>query len=223
MRANAAGLSSNGALFVSEFCIGEREAMMVIVTAFTAHAPFHHFIKQCSSGDPLDAKYRSSILRVSISGLACSTFAILASLFTFAYQHVCKASADDTLAPADASVNLLYRLGVLRVIVGVCGLIGSTATLSSSLLVAGGAAACTSLRDLKTAEDVAQGRREACCGARPLRSANLAIAGIIFGLLDVSIAVAVVVILPRWRGFGAECERFVDCDVALSEGFALPL
>ena len=118
---------------------------------------------------------------------------------------------------------MLYRVGVLRVIVGVCGLIGSTATLSSALLVAGGAAACTSLRDLKTAEAVAQGRREACCGARPLRSANLAIAGIIFGLLDVSIAVAVVVILPRWRGFGTECERFVDCYVALSEGFALPL
>ncbi len=118
-------------------------------------------------------------------------------------------------------MRVLYRVGALRVVVGLFGLIGSTAFISSLLTMSGGAIAVATMKDLAMATEVAQGRKRAC--SKPVYGANLAIAGITFGLIDIAISVAVLKVLPEWTGFDVFCAKYAFCTRAFSNGFAIPL
>lgn len=88
--------------------------------------------------------------------------------------------------------------------------------------MAGGAVAVATMHTLRVATEISLGRRKGAC-SQPLQSANLAIAAVVFGVVDVGISVFLVVLLPDWAGFGALCARFADCEYILSEQFSIPL
>ena len=86
------------------------------------------------------------------------------------------------LSSAEANVVFCFRVGILQILVGIAGLLGSFATVSSVLMLAGGSTVAATMKDLKSAIDISKGRLSAC--SAPFHAANLAIAGIVFGIID---------------------------------------
>jgi hypothetical protein len=127
----------------------------------------------------------------------------------------------DKLPPADSAMRVLYRIGAMRVVVGVFGLVGSTALLSSLLTMSGGAVAVATMKNLTLATEVTQGRQKAC--SKPVYGANLAIASIVFGLIDAAISLLLLKFIPDLPGFDGFCEKHAICADALSERFAVPM
>ena len=90
----------------------------------------------------------------------------------------------DKLSSADSNVIFCFRVGILQILIGIVGLLSSFATISSVLLLACGSVVVATMKDLKSATEISQGRLSAC--SAPLHGANLAISAIVFGVLDLA-------------------------------------
>jgi len=78
----------------------------------------------------------------------------------------------NVITASEATVLFAFRISILRVIIGVIGLVSSFAFVSSILTMAGGAVAVATMRSLKFAIEVVGGRIVAC--SQPMHGANLA-------------------------------------------------
>lgn len=122
---------------------------------------------------------------------------------------------------SEVTVVRAFRISALRIGAGVMGLLGSFATLSAVLTLAGGAVALATMRDAQTARDITRGTRRAC--SRPLQSARLAVAAIVCGVFEVMCFIVIdASVVPRVLQVDASCETYSDSNCALyfSEGFA---
>lgn len=126
-----------------------------------------------------------------------------------------------SVSPSEVSAVRAFRISALRIAAGVLGLLGSFATVSSILSLAGGAVAFVVMRDAQTVGDIARGTRKTC--SRPLHSARLAVAAVVIGLIEVTSFVVVdATVIPRVLQVDATCETYSDsnCAYYFSEGYA---
>ena len=93
-----------------------------------------------------------------------------------------------SLSAAEANVIFCFRVGVLQILIGIVGLVASFAFVSSVLMLACGSVVVATMKDLKSATEIGQGRLSAC--SAPFHGANLAISAIVFGVIDLLSGIA---------------------------------
>lgn len=87
-------------------------------------------------------------------------------------------------SPAEKTVGYLVRFNLLRLLLCAVGLSFSFAFISSALSAVSAGIALAGMRDLQTAVDLSFGRLRSSC-SHPLNAANLAVAAIVFSLLEI--------------------------------------
>ena len=103
---------------------------------------------------------------ITVVGLSASTF------YYFTAAHDSKIS--------ERTVTFLFRVGILRAVIGTIGLAASFASVSSLLSIIGGFVAFTTMKNLALA--VALSKSPSC--VKPVLSANLALVAIFFAFVE---------------------------------------
>lgn len=115
---------------------------------------------------------------------ATTVVAVVSSVLVCGYLSVLFFRPSTThSSPAENSIAYLFRVNVLRLLLGIASLSLSFSFLSSALSVASSGLALAALRDVQTAVDISHGRLQSSC-SHPLRAANLGVAAAFFSLFD---------------------------------------
>jgi hypothetical protein len=108
---------------------------------------------------------------------------------------VCQCSSKGTVLEEKITLQA-FRISALRVFIGVVALLTSYMFLPAILTMAGGSVSVATMPDFKTAKAISRGRASAC--SRPLHGASLAVASIVFSVLQVvsSVLIHIFVLAP---------------------------
>lgn len=103
------------------------------------------------------------------------------------------ANPPDIIAIATANIQFIFRIGILQAVMGLFGLLFSFSFITSLLTMSCGIVVFSTMRNLKSANEISRGRKAAC--SLPLHSANLALAAVVFGVFELIVACALHVLL----------------------------
>ena len=115
------------------------------------------------------------------------------------------------LSPPEATVLFIYRVSTLQLLLSIYGLLTSLAFVSSVLNIAGSSVILCTMRNLRSATDIARGRASACSQAK--HGANLAISALVFSCVQIIVLFSDIAVLATIGIYFGIYGGFSDDDV----------